>query len=132
MRSGFGKPSGAIEQSSILAAGFEDLAYNNGRMYGECWAREPGDDDHLRRLADFAENDIAVEEMLESSDASSGKSMYQLAWIAVANPNGFDDSEVSEFWERSFGDLHDPRLKCPNFLRGFVDGAVDFFVTHKD
>jgi len=128
-----GRLSGGVVRLRTSRARYVEKALESGRGYGNSWAEWTASYEELKRLARFAEDESAVDELLESWDPNAAPAMYKIASVILGSPSyEFIDCEVREFWERQFDDVNNSRLNCPHFLRGFIEGAVTYFESHED
>jgi hypothetical protein len=128
-----GQSSGGIERLRTSRARYVERTLESGREYGERWAKWSATYGELKRLAHFAKDESAVNELLESWDPNAAPAKYRIVLVIFESPAyGFSDGDVRAFWERWFDDANDSRLNCPHFLRGFIEGAVAFLECHED
>ena len=127
-----GESSRGVERLRISRARYVEEASDCGRRYGDSWAERTASYGELKRLASFAEDDCAVEDALERRDWNAESAGYTIASVILGSPYyEFTDCEVKELWERQFDDANDPRVNCPYFLRGFIEGAVTYLESHE-
>ena len=92
-----------------------------GREAGAAWAKNSAEPDQLERIAAF---NIAGG-LTRSTDRKLGWS-YILAFAILDTSPNFIISELAEdFWADAVGEGRDWRLKCEEFLEGFVEGAQE-------
>ena len=110
----------------------ETELYAQGKEFGTRWAKNMATAIELRRLDKFAErkyNDPDEEDMnsfLAPHD-TDGSPADRLAW-EILGDQGLGRNESTDFWHDATGmDQYKSDLSEPEFLRGFIDGAVEIW-----
>lgn len=94
--------------------------FRNGRAYGEKWARNHATYDELLRAVAVREDEDHPWELIEEGPYSPADILY----FAINGDEDRDRSDARDFWVQTIEETTEP-LQQPEFLRGFVDGAVD-------
>jgi hypothetical protein len=97
----------------------------DGRLYGEAWAKRNARPQQLRLLAklDTPEAGYTAENWI---DRRSGGVAFDLC-KAMHPRVEVDRGEVENFWERVLGEGGADQIEDADFAKGFVRGALDFW-----
>ena len=96
-----------------------------GHVIGIGWAKEHAEFDELQRLAR-----LDADEFFGSDWGGDGAyAAAEVLVFKIAGTDDYDRSAATDFWESLLGDDADAetRLASLDFLRGFVEGAVELF-----
>jgi hypothetical protein len=102
--------------------------YKAGFDAGQAWAKETATPKELRRVEKYIDR-VAAEPTVNwwELEGTWGPSFF--VWVAWPDRKGDEDAAES-FWEQALGDDAE-RIKDPDFLRGFGDGAMDIWAKVK-
>jgi hypothetical protein len=110
-------------RASKIEAGLD--LYTLGHKDGIKWASEVAEYAELRRLERFDVVDM-VERFHKRTDSVTWAEL--VAFSVMANDRRRSHTEARGFWANIVDPKHmDERLKSPEFLRGFVHGAVEVY-----
>jgi hypothetical protein len=105
--------------------------YEKGREAGESWARDNAGADQLARLEEFREACEADRYTFEDYfETETNAPLDHAGWIAAAILAPEDDQDTRE--AEAFADELFGERRTDDFVRGFVDAAVDVWASVKD
>jgi hypothetical protein len=109
----------------------DDEQYQEGEKVGRAWVEEDAEADELENLERWLLIYRGNEDAIFRDDLNHAYSSAELTVFGIWPDRDGDRSAAEEFWEERLGD-DASAAEHVQFVRGFVDGALDMWRKVKD